>query len=111
MARITGSLLISARGGSGSGNAWDAPAAEGAAENAERGTRKGEQARPALARPFRDPTSAFRDSQNSIHQRTQEHDDADYAIGVEEAGIDQRQVSGLHEAVLAGKEPSPKRHA
>src|SRR5439155_1344380 len=111
MARITGSLLISARGGSGSGNAWDAPAAEGAAENAERGTRKGEQARPALARPFRVPTSALRVSQNSIHQRAQEHDDADNATGGEEGGIEPRQVSGFHEVVLPGNQQRPDGNA
>src|SRR2546429_9407789 len=95
MARITGSLLISARGGSGWESASDARAGGGAGVNAERGTRKGEQARPALARPFRVPTSAFRVSQNSIHQRTQEHDDADYAIGGEEGRTQPPQRSGV----------------
>src|SRR2546430_9557120 len=111
MARITGSLLISARGGSGWESASDARAGGGAGVNAERGTRKGEQARPALARPFRVPTSALRVSQNSIHQRTQEHDDADYAIGGEEGGIEPRHGSGFHEGVLPGNQPRPDSNA
>src|SRR6266581_5544855 len=100
MARITGSLVVTARDGSGWGSAWGAPAAGGAAENAERETRKAEQARPALARLYRVPTSAFRVSQHPIHQRTEEHHDAHDAVRGEERRIQPRQVSRLHELMF-----------
>src|SRR5437867_12791164 len=111
MARITGSLLISARGGSGWESASDARAGGGAGVNAERETRKAEQARPAPARLFRVSTSAFRVSQDPIHQRTQEHDDADNAIGGKKGRIEPRQVSGFHEVVLPGNQPRPDGNA
>src|SRR3989442_3784355 len=100
MARMTGSLLITARDGSGWESAGDGRADGAVVENAERGTANAEQARLALARLFRVPPSAFPVSQDPIHQRTQEHHDADNAIGGEESRIEPRQVSRLHEPML-----------
>ena len=66
MARITGDRF-NAPSGSGSVSGADGRAdGVGEAANAERETRKAEQARPALARLFRVPTSAFRVSQHPV---------------------------------------------
>src|SRR6059058_1951419 len=111
MAKITGSLLISARGGWGSESASDAQAGAGAGVNAERETRKAEQARPAPARLFRVSTSAFRVSQDPIRQRAQEHHDAHDAVGAEESRIEPRQVSRLHEPVLPRNQRRADGHA
>src|SRR5881628_2456855 len=111
MARITGSLLISARGGWRSESASDAQAGAGAGVNAERETRKAEQARPAPARLFRVSTSAFRVSQDPIHKGAQEHDYADQSVGAEEGRIDPRQVSRLHEPVLPRNQRRADGHA
>src|SRR6266496_4360803 len=111
MARITGSLVVTARDGSGWGSAWGAPAAGGAAENAERETRKAEQARPALARLFRVPTSAFRVSQHPVHEGPQKHDNADQPVGAEKRRIEPRQVTRLDELVLPGDQDSAERDA
>src|SRR5216684_2396010 len=104
---MTGSLLISARDDSGWGSAWDGRAGEGALENAERGTRNAEQALPALAHLFPVPTSAFRVSQDPIHQRSEEHHDADKAIRRKERRIEPRQVCRLHEPVLPRNQRRP----
>src|SRR5689334_14851390 len=97
---MTGSLLISARDGWGWESASDGRADGGARENAERETRKPEQAPPALVRLFRVSTSAFRVSQDPIYEGPEEHHDADNAIGGEECRIEPRQVSRLHQPVL-----------
>src|SRR6266851_37155 len=104
---MTGSLLISARDDSGWESAWDGRAGGEAVENAERGTRNAEQARPALARRFRVPTSAFRVSQYPIHQRSEEHHNADNAIRRKERRIEPRQVCRLHEPVLPRNQRRP----
>src|SRR5213596_2710114 len=97
---MTGSLFISARGDSEWESASDERAGAGAGVNAERETRKAEQARPAPARLFRVSTSAFHVSRDPIHEGTQKHHDAHDAIGRKERRIDPRQVSRLHQAVL-----------
>src|SRR2546428_3869416 len=111
MARMTGSLLITARDGSGWESAGDGRADGAVVENAERGTANAEQARLALARLFRVPPSAFPVSQDPIHQRTQEHHDADNAIGGEERRIEPRQVSPPHEPMLPLDHPFADSHA
>src|SRR6185437_5393420 len=96
---MTGSLVI-ARADSEWESVSGELADEGAPENAERGTRKAEQARPALVRPFRVPTSAFRVSQDPIYEGPEEHHDAHDAIRGEEGRIEARQVSRLHELMF-----------
>src|SRR6185437_7736691 len=96
---MTGSLVI-ARADSEWESAWDGRAGEGARENAERGTRKAEQARPALVRLFRVSTSAFRVSQDPIYEGPEEHNDAHNAVRGEEGRIEARQVSRLYELMF-----------
>src|SRR5205809_5694049 len=103
MARMTGSF-VNARAGSVWDCAWGALADEGAAENAERGTRKAEQGCSELAHLFRVPPSAFRVSQDPIHQRAQEHDDAHDPVHREERRVEPRQIAWPHQLVLVGDE-------
>src|SRR5207302_11124363 len=106
MARITGSLVI-ALAYSVRESASGAPAGGGAAENAERETRKAEQARSALARLFRVSTSAFRVSQHPVHEGAQEHHDAHDAVRGKKRRIEPRQVSRLDEPVLPRDQRGP----
>src|SRR6266581_7231144 len=102
MARMTGRLLTSARDDLAWENAWGAPAGGVARENAERGSRKGEQTycRQTPARQFRVPRSPFRVSCDPIHQRAEKHHDAHDSIGGEEGGVQSRQVARPDEPVL-----------
>src|SRR2546430_17646166 len=99
MARITGSLVID-RAYWVQGSASGGPAGGGAAENAERETRKAEQARPALAHLFRVPTSAFRVSQHPIHEGPQKPHNADQPVGAEKPRLQPRPGTRLRRLVL-----------
>src|SRR6266851_6502713 len=100
MAKITGSLLISARDGSGWESASGGPAGAG---EAVRGAWYGvaSSAPQASGAPHQPSTTHHAViSQHPVHQRAQEDHDADNAIGGEERRIEPRQVSRLHQVML-----------